>query len=450
MFEDNERKLSLIFISPDIRKLLQTIGEMPQAKVYLVGGFVRDSLLGIPSHDYDIATNIDIETTALFLRNHGYTVINTNDFGTIAVMLNGQKVDIAQLSGDVYDMKSRKPSIYMVNTIEEDLRRRDFTINSMAIEYPNMQLIDPFDGIKALKMKLLDTVRNPDEVFMEDPLRMMRAARFASKYNLTIVSSVENAIKANRNELNRIAAERIHEEILKGFQRNKRQQATYALNLIVLRLLDVIFPEFSGFLLIHHDRRGHHYNEDLAQHMLDSVIRCPDTDPLLNIAVFLHDIGKMQTMTVNDDKIQFISHDSVGAQILQNRLPKLKFTSQETAFIVRIVENHLFFTQVKTASVPRKMLAKFFIEQKEDIVFLNKLALAAQADQKENYEEYMRVLYEFTGIPKILTGIDVLEFPPDIRARLLQKARYYQLIGQGQTREQLLHLIRTDFAAGAV
>ncbi|MEM0142393.1 MAG: CCA tRNA nucleotidyltransferase [Candidatus Parvarchaeum sp.] len=439
-----------MIIRSDVKQLLDSIAIIPGGRAYLVGGFVRDSLLGLPSHDYDIVTNIGINELKRHLDSHGYVAINTNDFGTLAVILNGQKIDIAQFRADTYDMVGRKPSIQPVSTIEEDLNRRDFSINSMAYEYPSMKLIDPFKGAEDLKRKILRSIRNPNLVFMEDPLRMMRAARFAAKYSLTVSPDLSEAMLAKKYELRRISAERIREELFKGFSLSPSERGQYAANLIDFHLLEIIIPEFSQINNIRHDSRGHHYDELLAQHMVDSVSHYRGQDALVAITIFLHDIGKIQAYKQVDGKAMFLDHDTIGAQILAGRLPQLKFTRQETGFIVNAVKNHLFFSQLKqsTPSNQYKKLAKMFIEQNENIDFLIKLAEIGQADQAADYTEYVRILRSFTSMPKIVTGNDVLALPPLYRAKALRKARYYQLIHQGETSEQLLHLVRNDFREG--
>ena len=438
-----------MIIDKDVDDMLDTISSYG-IKVYLVGGYVRDTLAGFPSHDYDIVTGFSINDITRFLRDYGYNVIDTSkEFGTIAVMLNGRKIDIAEFRGDKYDMISRKPQVFPVKTIEEDLRRRDFTINSMAMEYPSGRIIDPFGGqIDLLTLKVLETVRQPAVIMLEDPLRMMRAARFAAKYNLKISPAVQQAIIANRAELTRISGERIHEELFKGFSLGRIGRYKYAMNLIDLHLLEIIFPEFKGAITIQHDHRGHHYGETLLQHMLDALYRYNGNNALIAMTIFLHDIGKMKSQTFEDGKIMFKGHDEMGARMLAYRLPLLKFTSQETSFMVRAIKNHLYFAQLKQASNPKKNLAKFFIEQHEDLQFLQQLITIAEADQEANYQMYFMFLQNYTNEHKILSGMDVIEFPPTVRARALNKARYYQLIGQGSTKEQLMHLIRTDFKEG--
>lgn len=433
-------------IEYDVENLLNQLVSIPNNKVYLVGGYVRDSLLGIRSNDYDIVISCSIDEVIYRLKLLNYTVIDTSrEFGTVAVMLNDRKIDIAEFRGDIYDGVTRKPNIHRVKTIEEDLRRRDFSINAMAMEYPSMKIIDPFKGRHALFNHYLITIRDPTTVFNDDPLRMLRAVRFAAKYNLEIDSSIMNAISTYRYQLDRISGERIREELFKGFGGDYSQTHQYAVNLLNTNLFEVVFPEYKGSIAIQHDHRGHHYGETLPQHSLDALDRYTGNDVLMRITVFLHDIGKTQTRSFEGGKIRFIDHDMVGALLVQNTLRRLKFTNNDIGFVSRMIKHHLDFANLEASHHVRNKLATMFIEQNEDIRFFENLAILGSADQQKNYLPYIQTMRGFIDYPRIMDGNDVLFLPPELRSNGLKKARYYQLINQGETKQQLLHLIMTDW-----
>jgi tRNA nucleotidyltransferase/poly(A) polymerase len=418
-------------------------------KVYLVGGFVRDTILNRYSKDYDIAVDKPVIEIIPLLRNAGYTVIDTSkEFGSIAVIINKKKIDIAEFRNDKYDMISRKPVISKVNSIEEDLKRRDFTINSMAIEYPTNYIIDPYNGTEdLLKKKTLVTVRNANIVFKEDALRIMRAIRFASKYDLSI-TEIEKALKKNLIRLNSISKERIREELIKGF--SDESYVNYAKMLISTGILKTIIPETKKYTMLVHDFRGHHYGESLGQHAIDTLSRYNNIDALDRIIAFLHDIGKINTRKINGEKIQYIGHDLEGAKLIEIILKRLKFTRKEVSFASKVITNHLFFSQLSKTLQPNKQLAKFFIEQNENMNFIVRLIKIAEADQNKNYIDYMQILFRFGMIPKLILGKDVLFMPEEKRGIAIAKARYYQLIGEATTKEKLLHLIATDYKEGVL
>lgn len=417
-------------------KLYQNI-----VKSYIVGGYVRDTILNLPSNDYDIAVDAPIEKVANILRINGYTVVDASqEFGTLAVIINGEKVDIAEFRADTYDGISRQPTVRRVESIEEDLKRRDFTINSMAFEYPTGQLIDPFGGQEDLKRGILRTVRNPSVVFEEDPLRIMRAIRFASKYNMDIFP-LSPSIVANKHHLSRISGERIREELLKGFSKNA---VPYATLLVGMDILETIIPELKGFKTIEHDTRGHHYGESIAVHLVDTLERFKGHDAFDKLVAFLHDIGKMTTRSIDDGKIRYIGHDIEGAKMIGTALKRLKFTYREIKFAQRIIRHHLFFANLSKSTHPNKKLARFFIEQNGNMDFMLRLIEIAQADQNKDYSQYMITLFNYSMIQPVLKGSDFMDIAPNLRSKAVAKAHYYQLIGQATTKEMLKHMIMMD------
>lgn len=441
-------------IDSNIRQLLDFLNDM-EIKTYLVGGYVRDTFLGIRSYDYDIVVNVPIGQIMNLLRQRGYVVVDTSGFGTIAVMFGTEKVDIAEFRGDIYDMVTRKPKVYSVKTIEEDLRRRDFTINSMAFEYPSGKLIDPFGGRNDLLVnKTLRTVRDASTVFQEDALRIMRAIRFSSKYSLSI-QPILASLKDNMRRLNtktEISRERIREELLKGFSGSG--YVKYAELLIDTGILETIIPELSNYKEIRHDSRGHHYGETLAQHSIDVISRYRVSNSLYRLIAFLHDIGKTTTKsTVNNDKglvIHYIGHDKTGAELIRKVLTNLRFTTKEINLASKIIENHLVFAQLEKVSKPKKTLAKFFIEQGEDFDFIRTLIPITEADQMKDYSSYEKTLLVFSLMPKILSGSDVLFLPSNLRSIALERARYYQFIGIANNKDALLHILNSDYQAGTL
>lgn len=250
----------------DFFNKISSIGE-----IYLVGGFVRDAILGINNSDIDIAVSKSALNNILkFSEELGYPVnYDGLKFGVGTVFLSkNDKLDVAMFRSEFYNENSRKPITDAIDNIIDDLSRRDFTINSIAINYNSGEIIDPFGGILDIQNKILNCVGNPDERFSEDPLRMLRGIRFASKYKLSITSQTNDAIKRNLYRLEIISSERIREELLKGLKNNPK---TYFRLLEKSGLLYQIFEEYKGAEFIKDDQRGRHHNETLIEH-IDEIL----------------------------------------------------------------------------------------------------------------------------------------------------------------------------------
>ena len=316
-------------------------------QLYLVGGTVRDALLDRLGNDFDFATDARPERVRELLAGWADAIWDTGiAFGTMGATKRGATVEITTFRSDSYDRHSRNPEVRFGSSIEEDLVRRDFTVNAMAIDLSTNQLVDPHDGRDALRRRVLDTPATPQESFADDPLRMMRAVRFVSQLGFTPAPRVLAAIRDMNGEINRITAERIQVELSKLLC---GAHARRGLELMVdTGLADHVLPEVPAMRL---EIDEHHQHKDVYQHslvVLDQAIDLeePDAEPdlVLRLAALLHDIGKPATRRfVEGGGVSFHHHEVVGAKMTRKRLRALRYSKEVIEEVAQLVYLHLRF-----------------------------------------------------------------------------------------------------------
>ncbi|GAA5157860.1 CCA tRNA nucleotidyltransferase [Amycolatopsis dongchuanensis] len=314
-------------------------------RLYLVGGSVRDALLGRLSSDLDFTTDARPERILEIVRGWADGVWDTGiEFGTVGVTKRGATLEITTFRADSYDRVSRNPEVTFGDTIEGDLLRRDFTVNAMAIELSTKQFVDPHNGLEALSQRLLDTPATPQESFADDPLRMLRAARFVSQLGFAPAPRVVEAMTEMAGEIQRITAERVQTEISKLLL---GAQPRRALELMVdTGLAQHVLPEVPGMRLAIDE---HHQHKDVYQHsltVLEQAIALEQDGPdlVLRLAALLHDIGKPATRRFEDGGgVSFHHHEVVGAKMARKRLRALKYSKQIVDDVSQLVFLHLRF-----------------------------------------------------------------------------------------------------------
>ncbi len=316
-------------------------------RLYLVGGSVRDAVLGRLAGDLDFATDARPEQVRRIVSGWADAVWDTGiAFGTIGARRRGTDCEITTFRADTYDRKSRNPEVRFGDSIEEDLVRRDFTVNAMAVDLSTKTFIDPHDGLSALARKRLDTPATPQESFADDPLRMMRAARFVSQLGFTPQPRVTAAIAEMRDEIARITAERIQAELSKLLcGRHPRRGIEL---MVETGLADHVLPEVPAMRL---EIDEHHQHKDVYQHslvVLDQAIALedPDASPdlVLRLAALLHDIGKPATRRfVPGGGVSFHHHEVVGAKMARKRLRALRYSKEIIEDVAQLVYLHLRF-----------------------------------------------------------------------------------------------------------
>jgi poly(A) polymerase len=337
-----------------LRPLLQDLGSrFAQAghRLALVGGPVRDALLGRDSLDLDFTTDARPEQTIPLLRSWGeaYWEIG-REFGTIGARKGDHVVEVTTFRSDSYDVASRKPEVQFGDTLEGDLLRRDFTVNAMALELPALTFVDPHGGLIDLTAGRLRTPGAPELSFGDDPLRMMRAARFAAQLGFVPVPEVVAAMTAMADRIGIVSAERIRTELEKLLL---APDPRAGLELLVnTGLAAHVLPELPALKL---EIDEHHRHKDVYEHsliVLEQAIELEDPpggpvprpDLVLRLAAILHDIGKPATRRFEGGGgVSFHHHEMVGAKLTAKRLKALRFDKDTIAQVSKLVELHLRF-----------------------------------------------------------------------------------------------------------
>ncbi|HET9610518.1 MAG TPA: CCA tRNA nucleotidyltransferase [Acidimicrobiales bacterium] len=309
-------------------------------RVYLVGGIVRDLVLGRVSDDADLDLTTDArpDETIAVLSGWADSVWSQGQaFGTIGARKGDTIYEITTHRAEAYREDSRKPHVVYADDVADDLSRRDFTVNAMALRLPDVELIDPFGGIADLGAGVLRTPLAPEVSFSDDPLRMLRAARFIAGYGLTPDPALVAAVRAMRSRLGIVSAERIRDELSKLLVVDDPAPGLWFL--VDTGLSDEFMPELRAMRL---EQDPIHRHKDVLAHTIAVVAK---TSPRLTVrlAALLHDIGKPKTRSIGPRGVSFHHHEVVGARMARDRLRALRFSNEVIADVQRLVFLHLRF-----------------------------------------------------------------------------------------------------------
>jgi poly(A) polymerase len=311
----------------------------------LVGGSVRDALLGRLGNDLDFTTDARPEDVLKIIRPWADSVWEVGiAFGTVGSQKDGYLIEVTTYRSEAYDRTSRKPEVSYGHSIEDDLVRRDFTVNAMAVALPQKEFIDPHGGLEDLAAQVLRTPGTPEESFSDDPLRMLRAARFAAQLEFEVAPEVVAAMKAMSDRIGIVSAERVRDEINKLIL-SARPRKGLAL-LVDTGLSARVLPELPALRL---ESDEHHRHKDVYEHSLTVVEQAIDLekegpDLVLRLAALLHDIGKPATRRFEQDgRVSFHHHEMVGAKLTKKRMTALKYSNDMVRDVSRLVELHLRF-----------------------------------------------------------------------------------------------------------
>ncbi len=341
----------LLRVAPVIDRLAAAFATANR-QLYLVGGSVRDALLGRLGHDLDFTTDARPDEIERLLRGLTPVVWTIGkEFGTIGCRVTlGEEswvVEVTTFRADAYATDSRKPAVAFGDTIDADLERRDFTVNAMALKVPERTFVDPYGGLQALAGGVLDTPATPERSFSDDPLRMMRAARFAAQLGFVPAPRVVAAMTAMADRLRIVSAERIRDELSRLLL---SERPRVGLDLLVRTgLADQVLPELPALRL---ERDEHHRHKDVYAHSLTVLEQAVELEPRLGggpdlvnrLAALLHDIGKPATRKFEPGgKVSFHHHDVVGAKLARKRLTALRFSADDVKAVSQLIEQHLRF-----------------------------------------------------------------------------------------------------------
>ncbi|HSD48677.1 MAG TPA: CCA tRNA nucleotidyltransferase [Actinomycetota bacterium] len=327
----------------EVPPLATELGERFRAagrELALVGGVVRDMFLDRHRADaeLDLATDAPPQETIRILR--GWTdrhyLVGVR-FGTVGARKDDTLLEITTYREEVYQLEHRKPAVTFAKDLESDLSRRDFTVNAMAIRLPEGTFVDPFGGVRDLAAKRLDTPLEPQIAFGDDPLRMLRAARFAAQLDVSPVPRVLRAIRDMRARLSIVSAERIADELSKLLVADRPAAGLHIV--VSTGLAELFLPELPALAL---EQDPVHRHKDVLKHTFAVVERC-EADLALRLAALLHDVGKPQTREITPEGVQFHHHEVVGARMARERLRALRFPANVVDDVARLVEMHLRF-----------------------------------------------------------------------------------------------------------
>lgn len=358
-------------------------------ETYLVGGALRDKLLGEKIHDIDLTTRARPEQIMKIFSDMKLIDIGKK-FGTIKVIYKSEEFEITSFRAESFYKDKRHPDkISFSNTIEEDLKRRDFTINAMAER--NGKIIDLFDGKKDLKDKIIRAVGNPYERIEEDYLRALRAVRFATVLDFEIEENLKNAIKNKKNNIEEISKERIRDEINKILLSKNPSKGIRLLE--KLGLLEYIFPEVKK--MIGFNQHSSHHKFDLFEHSM-KVLDMTPANLKTRMAGLFHDTGKIDTFFIDENgEGRFFGHQEISKEIIKKRLKELKYPKKFIENTSLLVERHMDNTNTYTKKSVRKLLRKVGDENIYDLFDLQKAdVLSTVHDNTENISNAKILLEE--------------------------------------------------------
>jgi poly(A) polymerase len=415
-------------------------------EIALVGGPVRDVFLGQHPSDLDLTTDaVPEDVLAITKRWADKTWTVGIEFGTVGLRKGSTVFEITTYRSEHYQRGSRKPEVKYGTSLTDDLVRRDFTINAMAARLPSYELVDPFGGLAALKEKVIRTPGQPSASFDDDPLRILRAARFAARLGFTVSPDVLTAMRSMADRLSIVSVERITDELTKLML---TRDPAYGLDLLVDNsVAAVVLPELPALRM---EVDEHHRHKDVYQHSLTVLNQAIELEPryglegdlVLRLAAILHDIGKPRTRSLlPGGKVAFHHHDVVGAKMARKRLTELRFPKDVIADVSKLIELHLRFHGYGdgewTDSAVRRyvrdagpMLTRLHALTRADCTTRNarKAArLAASYDALEARIEELREQEELDKIRPELSGEDIMSILGLTPGPLVGKAWNYLL-----------------------
>ncbi|WP_234986516.1 CCA tRNA nucleotidyltransferase [Demequina sp. NBRC 110055] len=409
-------------------------------EIALVGGPVRDAFLGRSSSDMDLTTSARPEQTERILKSWTSTTWDVGrDFGTIGGRRGDLMVEITTYRADEYDGQTRKPVVAFGDALEGDLARRDFTINAMAVRLPAKELVDLHGGLEDLAGGLLRTPIEPDVSFADDPLRMMRAARFASQLGFEIEPATFAAMARLADRITIVSAERVRDELCKLLVGADPRAGLAAL--VDAGLATHVLPELPALKL---EVDEHHHHKDVYEHTLTVVDQAialetgpdgavPGPDLTLRLAALLHDIGKPPTKRNEPGGgVSFHHHEVVGAKMSRKRLKELRFDKDTVKAVTHLVEMHLRFHGYADARWSDSAVRRYVTDAGEQLERLHRLTRADVTTRNKRKAERLSFAYDDLEhrIAELREQEEIDAIRPDLDGNQIQ-----EILGIGPGRE---------------
>lgn len=405
-------------ILPD--EIYQVISKFTKSdyRIYLVGGAVRDLLMKKTHKDWDLTTDATPEEILEMFPEGFYE----NTFGTVGIKTNLGILEITTMRKEGEYKDSRRPSeVSWTKEIEEDLARRDFTINAIAIEldstHPKPLIIDPFSGEEDIKKKLIRSVGDPDTRFKEDALRLMRAIRLATQLGFEIENKTLESVKANSELIKNISGERVRDELFKILSNKAALKG-----IILLRetgILEMILHEVIECFGVVQEGPNHDRKYDIGEHNFLALNFCPSDDPLVKLAALLHDIGKTKTYRKdNAGNVTFFGHETVGANMSRNIAERLRLSKKDADRLYRLIRWHMFtVSEHQTDSAIRRFIRNVGLENIDDMMAVrvgDRLGGGTMTETSWRTEEFKKRIEEVMKKPFSIsdlkiTGTEVME-----------------------------------------
>ena len=436
------------------RELANSICEMLQRNKHqalLVGGCVRDLLLGREPADYDVATDATpVEVAGLFPES----VAVGAQFGVILIPKNGLKVEVATFRSDMGYSDGRHPDrVVYSKTPQEDVQRRDFTINGLLMRHDNGEVLDFVGGQKDLSAGIIRAIGDPELRFAEDKLRMMRAVRFAARFGFEVEPATFRAIRRRVTEIQQVSSERLREELTKMLTEGAARRAFELLD--ETWLLGQVLPEIASMKGVEQPPEFHPEGDVWIHTRLMLEQLAKGASPTLAWGVLLHDVGKpptFQSAEETGDRIRFNHHVDVGVKMAEAICQRLRFSNEDTEQIGALVGNHMKFGAVE--AMKKSTLKRFVrLPRFDEHLELHRLDCLSSHRHLDSYEFVQHFLDETppeqVRPERLLTGDDLLEmgFPPGPEfARILRGIEDAQLEGQLRTREDAKEYVARNFA----
>lgn len=447
------KNLTITLENPVVLKL-SDLFQKAKRELYIVGGSVRDSLLAESHDDYDFATDAKPDEVIKIVKRwaDGLWLVGVK-FGTIGLVKGKTKIEITSLRSEAYSGSSRKPKVEFDSNIIEDLSRRDFTINAMAVRLPAGELLDPFNGQRDLEKKILRTPISPEQSFSDDPLRMLRAVRFMATFNMEIEKSVKESIEKNARLLKLVSKERIRDELSKILVGG---HVIKGLRMMMdTGLAKEVIPELSE-LRVEQDPNYHH--KDVLEHTF-MVVERTELDLVLRMAALLHDIGKPNCKRVLESRIVFYDHNNLGARMAKARMQVLRYPKKTIEDVTQLISMHMRAYNYRmgwTDKGVRKyvrdagdLLPKLNALIKADCTSMNPNKVKKSLESLEELEQRIIKLEEEEESAKIrppLDGNEVMEFLRIEPGAMVGKALNYlleaKLEGAVSTKEEAYEMLK--------